>query len=158
MNRKSWNAFAVLGFGLIIGAGLQAKANGATASPNDGETRTQWDGVYAESQAQAGKDIYLDKCVTCHAEDLSGDTPYNPAPALAGKPFLASWDRRSVNELFEFMSKNMPKDAPASLEKEDYIKVIAFIFQSNKFPAGKESLTPDEDALKKIIIVKEKKK
>lgn len=128
------------------------------AATGDEQSKTQWDGVYSEAQAKAGEDIYMDKCVMCHAEDLSGDTPYNPAPALAGKPFLASWDRRTVGDLFDFMSKNMPKDDPGSLKKEDYVKVIAFIFKFNKFPAGKASLEGEPEVLKKITIVKENKK
>lgn len=159
MNPNIWKRLALTG--LLVTAvsyGLETRATGATTSTGESENKTQWDGVYSEAQAKAGEEIYMDKCVMCHAEDLSGDTPYNPAPALAGKPFLASWDGRSVSELFDFMSKNMPKDAPGTLEKEDYIKVIAFIFQTNKFPAGKSALTPDTESLKRITIVKEKKK
>jgi cytochrome c len=120
-------------------------------------SRTIWDGVYGSAQAKRGHDSYMDSCVECHAEDLSGDSPYNPAPAVAGKAFMLRWDNRTVDELFSFIRTEMPKGKPTTLKDETYIDVISYILQFNKVPPGEKELVADHEELKKIVILKEKK-
>ncbi len=134
----------------------ETPSNSADAKNGADAKKSVWDGVYTEEQAKKGEEVYETNCEQCHADDLSGDTPYNPSPALAGKAFLLRWDSRTLNDLFSFASTNMPKNAPGSLSPDDYVNVIAFILHSNKIPAGKQPLASNPEMLKKITIGKEK--
>jgi hypothetical protein len=46
----------------------------------------------------------------------------------------------------------MPEDNPGSLERQQYIDVLAYIFSLNAYPAGANDLPGDDDGLKKIKI------
>ncbi len=149
--------------GILITASVLLASVSHPASAQESSQKTQttagktvWAGVYTQEQAKRGEDLYADHCSECHGEDLSGDTPYNPSPALAGKAFMLRWDNRTVNELFRFMRTNMPKTDPGSLSSDNYIDLVAFILRSNKLPAGDRELTQDTDALKQIVIEKDK--
>jgi hypothetical protein len=98
----------------------------------------------------------MDHCSLCHAEDLSGDSPYNPAPSVAGRGFLLRWDNHTMYDLFTFVRTTMPKEKPSSLSNDVYIDVLAFILQRNKAPADEDELVADPDVLQKITISKQK--
>ena len=46
----------------------------------------------------------------------------------------------------------MPQGAPASLSKQGYLDIVAYLLQANKFPTGDSELPDEEDALQEIII------
>jgi cytochrome c len=115
-----------------------------------------WDGVYTEVQAKRGSTVYSDHCVECHAEDLSGDTPYNPSPALVGGGFLTRWDAKTLADLFDLIRTRMPKRREGQLTPEQYIDVTAFILRSNHFPASTTELPGDVAKLREVRISKEK--
>ncbi|MGH7118390.1 MAG: c-type cytochrome [Acetobacteraceae bacterium] len=95
-------------------------------------------GVYTTAQAAAGKTIYDAHCSVCHRADLSGEA----GPPLAGKPFQ-SWLQLSKitgAELFDFISTQMPYNAPGSLAKTQYHDVFAYVLSVNRYPAGTTSL------------------
>jgi glucose/arabinose dehydrogenase len=71
-------------------------------------------------------------------------------PALTGSPFLAKWQNRSVNELFESIRVSMPADRPGSLSREKYSDILAYMLAANKFPAGSRELGTQSEALKQI--------
>lgn len=146
----------LVGACVLVAHASDTAAPAQQSQPDASAAKTVWAGVYTQAQAKRGEDIYADHCSECHGEDLSGDTPYNPSPQLAGKAFMLRWDNRSVNELFKFISNNMPKTDPGSLSKDNYIDVIAFILRSNKLPAGGQELTQDKEVLQKITFAKDK--
>ena len=114
-----------------------------------GAGRTVWDGVYTEEQASRGQTQYMQACASCHAKDLRGDST---APSLIEESFSFQWDTTSVGELFERIRTLMPSDRPNSLPAQSYRDIVAFILQSNKFPAGEKELDADPDALRQILI------
>jgi cytochrome c len=153
-------ALLVIGLGLAPLAGGYAPQEAAPAQDaapvqDAAPSKTVWDGVYSEKQAHRGEAIYMDHCTMCHGDDLSGDTPYNPSPQLAGKAFLLRWDEKDLGSLFTLIRTQMPKDDPGTLNRQDYIDLVAFLLRSNKFPAGKEELTSDAKALKNVTILKD---
>jgi mono/diheme cytochrome c family protein len=113
------------------------------------QKRTAWDGVYTEAQAKRGADTYSTTCAGCHRPDLSGD---GTVPALAGQEFMFQWTDTTLDQLFKRIKTAMPPDKPDSLAPEEYRDIIAFLLQSNKFPAGQTELTPDPDSLQQISI------
>ena len=71
---------------------------------------------------------------------------------LAGDTFRVKWDAASANELFTKVSTTMPQTSPGALDGPLYTDIIAYIFESNGYPAGSESLMPDPNALAAIQI------
>jgi mono/diheme cytochrome c family protein len=109
------------------------------------------DGVYTTAQAERGKSNFLSgRCGGCHQLDLSGDR----GPALKGEAFLSHWENGSVNALFKKISETMPPNAANETTDEAKVDIIAFLLQSNGFPAGKSELKLDADALEGIEIAR----
>jgi mono/diheme cytochrome c family protein len=107
--------------------------------------RSVWDGVYTEAQAVRGQAVFTASCSSCHSvEEFSGDA------------FMGAWDASTALDLFSTVQAKMPMDNPGSLQPEQYADVIAYFFRGNKFPAGKDELTTDQDQLKLIRIERKK--
>jgi mono/diheme cytochrome c family protein len=110
----------------------------ATASLGTAQTstprRTVWDGVYTEAQAARGQMAFGPNCAGCHALGAQGKAP------LAGDPFWKSFAQKTVGDLLEFVSVNMPNGTPGSLSESTYADVVALILKSNGFPAGTTEL------------------
>ena len=96
--------------------------------------RTVWDGVYTEAQAARGMMAFGQSCAGCHALAAEGKAP------LVGEPFWKSFAQKSVGELLEFVSVNMPNGAPGSLNGSTYADIVALMLKSNGFPAGTTEL------------------
>lgn len=116
-----------------------------------------WDGLYQEEQATRGKVEYDYNCGGCHINDLSGDS-IKDVPPLAGTDFLAEWSGKTVKELVDYMSTNMPQDSRGSLGAKTYLDIAAYILKSNQFPAGSAALGSDPDRLAKAVIEREASK
>jgi S-disulfanyl-L-cysteine oxidoreductase SoxD len=110
------------------------------SAAEDQAARTVWDGVYTEPQAERGRAAYQQSCVSCHRDDLRGDST---APSLVGESFLFLWGDMEVDELSGRIQKLMPPERPGSLPAQSYADIIAFILQKNAFPAGETELAAD---------------
>jgi hypothetical protein len=102
--------------------------------------RLSWsygNGVYTSKQAARGAAFYTSECGRCHREDLSGYT------GLRGAKFIDNWREDSLESLWVRVSKTMPMGAPGSLKQGEYVDILAFILQSNDFPAGPQELSAD---------------
>ena len=103
-------------------------------------------GVFTADQAKRGEKVYADSCAACHGASLAGDL----GPALAGKDFVAGWKDMTVGDLFDKVSSTMPSNAPGSLMPGQYADIVAFVLNSNKYPAGQKDLPADVAALKAV--------
>jgi len=121
---------------LAIAATVAATGQGSESSPQAAK-RTVWDGLYSESQAARGRDAYNHACATCHMEDLGG---HEYAGALTGYPFQMKWEDASVAEVFGRI-RTMPLGEAGSLTSQQYLDILAYVLQSNGYPAGKDELT-----------------
>jgi mono/diheme cytochrome c family protein len=107
--------------------------------------RTVWDGVYTEAQAARGLTAFGQNCSGCHALAAAGKAP------LAGEPFWKSFAQKTVGDLLEYVSTNMPNGAPGSLNESTYRDIVAVILKSNDFPAGTTELERNTIAGVQII-------
>ena len=98
-------------------------------------------GVYTEQQASRGQRTYRAKCTSCHAET-----------AYSGEAFTRSWATRTAYDLFELIRTTMPNDDPGSLSRAEYAEIVAYLFQLNGFPRGKQPLPSDREGLKRVKI------
>jgi S-disulfanyl-L-cysteine oxidoreductase SoxD len=107
-----------------------------------------WQGVYSTAQAERGKTVYLNACIRCHGADLAGTT----APALKGDRFFDTWGGDSVSRLFEKIRDTMPPNFGTILDDAAKLDIVAFILQTNGYPAGKD--LPSGNALASIQILR----
>jgi cytochrome c len=106
--------------------------------------------VYSEEQAHKGHDLYNAYCASCHGAALEGQGSL----PLSGATFRARWadDRHSLDDLFYIIRTLMPYGQPATLSKQEYIDIIAYILMVNGYPAGAQPLPLDPQILKRITI------
>ena len=57
-------------------------------------------------------------------------------PELWGDPFLAQWENKHVGAFFTRIQTTMPEDEPGSLSENEALDIIAYVLQTNGFPAG----------------------
>src|SRR5262245_1740930 len=112
-------------------------------------SRTNWAGVYTETQAQRGKQVYHDACAVCHLDNLQGDAV---SPPLKGSTFLARFAGSTAHEMMQAIRSTMPQNAPDSLGDRAYVDLIIYLLQANGSPAGSIELALDVAELEKIVI------
>ena len=120
-------------------------------APGPAPAKTTLDGVFTDEEAARGKAQYNTTCSACHMEDLSGSGQALP---LAGDGFMDIWEGQTMKDFLDLVQGTMPQDKPGSLTPDQALDVMSYILQQNKFPAGKEELKNDPDALKSILITK----
>jgi S-disulfanyl-L-cysteine oxidoreductase SoxD len=110
-------------------------------------SRSVWDGVYTEEQANRGRALYGQECAMCHGDSLTGA---DEAPALVGGAFLANWDGLTVGDLFERIRISMPANRPGKLSREKVADVLSYLLAFNRFPGGSTELERQTEVLKEI--------
>ena len=138
MQRASVLPLAGLWFLASAMAGI---ATAQTSNPR----RTVWDGVYTEAQAARGVTAFGQSCAGCHALAAEGKAP------LVGDPFWKSFAQKTVGDLLEFVSTNMPNGSPGTLSESTYRDIVALMLKSNGFPAGTAELARDTIASVQIV-------
>jgi mono/diheme cytochrome c family protein len=133
--------FTVILGGVFLISGLYAGVGAQGKTVNDG--------IYSDAQAKRGDVLYKEQCATCHGDNLEGS---GPMPALAGKDFLASWQGKTVADLFEKTHTTMPATAPGSLTPAQAADITAYMLASSKFKAGTTELEGKVETLKEIKI------
>jgi quinoprotein glucose dehydrogenase len=119
----------------------------AAVAPAQETTSSVLDGVYTEAQAARGAENYAQHCAPCHGATLGG---LGEAPALVGPLFVSDFNGLTVGDLFDRVRTTMPLNAPASLGRERYVDILAFVLKSNAFPAGQRELYQRSEFLNSI--------
>jgi mono/diheme cytochrome c family protein len=134
--------FILIVGGVFMVCGLYT-AVGAQAAKSINE------GVYSDAQAKRGDVLYKEQCATCHGDNLEGS---GPMPALAGRDFLASWQGKTLGDLFEKTHTTMPATAPGSLTPAQAADIVSYMLAASKYKAGESELEPKVDVLQQIKI------
>jgi len=130
---------------LLLVSALAAGAQDATGS-------SIWSGVFTAAQAKRGNDAYQASCSSCHGGNLHATDP--EAVDLTGPAFRARWNGKTLGERFETIRDTMPPGNANTLGDKTYIDILAYILESNEFPAGNQELMPE--AAKTIVFVAQK--
>jgi mono/diheme cytochrome c family protein len=109
-------------------------------------SKSVWDGVYSDAQADRGRAQYSQRCVMCHGAALEGN---GEAPPLTGE-FIPDWAGMTLADLFDKISVTMPLYAPGTLRPADAADILAYILKANSFPAGAVELGSAKDTLATI--------
>jgi mono/diheme cytochrome c family protein len=117
----------------------------AAATPM--QSKSVWDGVYTQQQADRGAATFASTCARCHAAAPNGDEGRN----LVGKGFWDSFRESTVDHLLDYVSRNMPNGAGGSLSANTYADLVAFILNKNDLPAGTTELTKESAVGVQII-------
>jgi hypothetical protein len=137
---------SILGLALLAAPAIaQTTKNPPTKSaPTKTKTtppgKSTLSGVFTLEEADAGKELYMPLCSSCHLS-------VNPH---AAPEFRKKWTGRPLSELFTIMRATMPKNDPGSLADEDYAVILAYMLRLNKMPPGKAYLSTDTLELRKI--------
>jgi|SRR5580704_227694 mono/diheme cytochrome c family protein len=107
--------------------------------------RSAWEGVYTEAQAARGATAFGQSCSGCHSLAAQGKS------ALSGDPFWKSFAQKTVGDLLDYVSTNMPNGAPGTLTESTYRDIVAVMLKSNDFPAGTVELERNTIAGVQII-------
>ena len=121
--------------GLAVAA-LVVASGAAVAEAQDDIESSVWDGVYSADQAKRGQALYRESCARCHGEDLSGAN----ARPLAGEAFIRDWGGLTLDSVLT-RARTMPPGGAGSLGEDGYLAVMAYILETNAFPAGAADLT-----------------
>jgi mono/diheme cytochrome c family protein len=127
---------------LLISLALAVAAAGQPA-----ETTVR-DKVYSQEQSKRGRASYDGKCASCHDGGTMG-------PELWGDPFLTQWENKDVGSFFSRIQTTMPEDAPGTLGDKEVLDIIAYVIQTNGFPAGEKEIE-SKAALATMKFVKKK--
>ncbi|HYO80334.1 MAG TPA: glucose/sorbosone family PQQ-dependent dehydrogenase, partial [Bryobacteraceae bacterium] len=104
---------------------------------------------FTAAQAAAGKKAYNASCAVCHGSTMTNGTMGTP---LAGEYFRNVWSGRSVRALYDRAHKTMPPAAPASLPKDVYADIVAYILEVNGSAPGGTAMPGSGEALGKMVI------
>jgi alcohol dehydrogenase (cytochrome c) len=94
-------------------------------------------GGYTSVQALRGASVYTQYCAQCHGANLQGES----GTALTGPTLSAAYGGKTAAQLYDFISRQMPQNAPGSLSRRQYLDVTAYILSRNGFPAGSSPLS-----------------
>jgi S-disulfanyl-L-cysteine oxidoreductase SoxD len=135
-----WLSYFVLCTSYFIGA--------AAAAQSTTTETTVADRVYSADQAKRGRAGYDQKCASCHDGGTMG-------PELWGDAFLTAWENKTAGTFFKRIKDTMPEDAPGSLADPEVLDIIAYVIQTNGFPAGEKPLD-SADALAAMKFVRKR--
>ncbi len=95
-------------------------------------------GIYTQMQSNHGSAVYAANCTACHGASLKGQS----GPPLVGAAFVKSYaSDKPVSALYDFISKQMPYNAPGSLSEKDYLDVTAYVLSKNGIAPGSVALS-----------------
>jgi alcohol dehydrogenase (cytochrome c) len=115
-------------FVILVIALFEVTAVSAQAKPAGGD---------AKAQATRGAAVYTQYCGQCHGANLQGES----GTPLSGPTFAQAYSGGTAAQLFDFISRQMPQDAPGSLSQRQYLDVTAYVLARNGLPTPNAPLT-----------------
>ena len=131
-------ALAAIVYGSVVPASA-ARATTVRSAMIADTAITTMGGVYTLVQATRGSNVFAAYCKSCHTPTFH-----------SGPPFRAKWYGRSLVDLFVYVRREMPKNAPGSMSDADYTLAIAYLLRINGMPTGTKPLAADTAELRRI--------
>ena len=80
------------------------------------DKRSTATGAFTPEQATRGERAFISECGGCHTPDQ-----------FVGE-FLMAWNGKTASDLLEMIREKMPQDRPASLPRQQYADILAYLF------------------------------
>ncbi len=93
--------------------------------------------LFTNSGAAQGRIVFEQHCAACHGDDLRGKI----GPALIGPSLGSASDHTTISIMFNVIAFEMPADDPASLTRQNYADVMAYILERNGYPSDTHPLS-----------------
>lgn len=106
-------------------------------------------GYYQLTQAERGEEAYMQHCAECHGNTMRGGLH---SPPLSQLGFFRTWDGRTFDTFYSYLSTRMPINNPGRLSTSTYVEIAAYWLATHNYPAGEVALTSDPDQLRQILI------
>ena len=113
---------------LVTACGNDEPTNSATDKTDktvteEPATNTEESEEATETVATSGEEVFKQSCITCHSSgDITGGQNKLDAARIQGK-------YTEKTKLQEFVSSNMPKNAPGTLSTEEYESVVNYLWE-----------------------------
>jgi len=104
------------------------------------DKRSTATGRFTSEQATRGERAFISECGGCHTPDQ-----------FVGE-FLMAWNGKTASDLLEMIREKMPQDRPGSLPRQQYADILAYLFEKNGLPPGKDELPPAQADLERVNI------
>ncbi len=128
---------AILILALAMGMGACGSSYSSSTTPTNTSTTTG-DTTFGQA-ADSGKTTYASKCAKCHGDNGQGVT----APAVIGSGAnLGKYN--TAQGLLEFISAQMPFDAPGSLSSQEYLNILAFLLVQDNYVTAATALDSNQ--------------
>jgi alcohol dehydrogenase (cytochrome c) len=122
---------------VIIAALTFSACSSSNTSSTAGASPGASPGYFTDAQASDGATVFSSSCATCHGAQLQGQS----GPSLTGPRFAATLQSYGTGQaMFDFISKQMPLNAPGSLTPAQYYDVSAYLLKQNGYPSGSQTL------------------
>ena len=89
-------------------------------------------------QVTRGMALFVEHCSNCHGSDGMGTDRAPPVVGSQALPLdpppgaeVRNVQFRTALDVFQWVRVNMPGDAPASLEDQEYVEILAFDLKAN---------------------------
>jgi mono/diheme cytochrome c family protein len=105
--------------------------------------------TFTAEQAARGEKIYAEQCQACHGPELDSSDYASP---IRGAAFRTKWAGKSLADLFDFMSTQMPPTDPGSLPKASYADVLAYVLGKNDVAPSAVALPSEPEKLKTMAV------
>jgi len=105
--------------------------------------------TFLASQATAGRQIFDERCVSCHGSSLDNG---EFGPPLSGEEFLQKWGNHPLDEVFDVIETTMPPAAPGSLSTEQVTDLLAYMLQRNAVAISGTALPSDAGRLHAMVM------
>ncbi|HMB73515.1 MAG TPA: PQQ-binding-like beta-propeller repeat protein, partial [Gammaproteobacteria bacterium] len=107
----------------------------------DVPTRSVSDGVFSESQAAQGGQLFEQQCSACH--DVEN---------YAGASLLSKWGGATLGDIYQDISLLMPPANPGGLTPFSYASIVAHFLEQSGYPPGDRPLPGDALQLRSFTI------
>jgi mono/diheme cytochrome c family protein len=131
-------------FGLAAILVAIAAQPGAAQASGTAVSKTIWDGVYTNAQADRGQRAAQQNCGTCHSPSEWSRTT-----------LITAWAGRPIKEMHNHLQNTMPLDSPGRLTSQQYADILAYMLKLNNVPAGQSELPGDEAGLTAITVTRQ---
>lgn len=88
--------------------------------------------TFTTVQIDQGRLLYAQHCANCHGAELQGGA----GMPLTGSAFTSRWRGRALRDLYQIAAKQMPLDAPGTIQDTENFEVLAFVLSKNGYEAG----------------------